>query len=209
MEAIHDIALDLASDSGSIGVLHIACRGDAVEWKPGIQYLVDTDRDPDGHHVGQPVQLLEESEYVYRIEGTFDGPILLQPSEIFDPDDAKGISGRLRPGRFVGTVAVTAETEGTDEVGTAAFEVRSRKLDYLKDFQWMLNRIASEATDLLLSHFAPATVSLKPDGEESGTALYSRFALLRSLLESDEIESAIQLIINRPHSQYQTVTERI
>jgi hypothetical protein len=206
VQAIHDASIDLDSEHGSLGTLHIACLGDDLEWNVGIPYLVDAG---DESEAGQPIQLLEESEYRYWIDGASDEPISLQPSEIFSRDDDSGLRGRLKTGRFVGTVAVTATVGAEERSGTAAFEVRSRKLDYLSDFQWMLNRIASEATDLLLAHFAPASVSLKPDGEEAGTALYSRFALLRSLLQSDELDSAIHLILNRPHSEYRSVTEYV
>ncbi len=206
MQAIPDATVDLVSESGSLGALRIACLGDELEWKAGIPYLVDAGEDAEA---GQAIQLLEESEYRYWIDGVYDGPVTLHPSEIFSQDNDSGLSGRLKTGRFVGTVVVTAEVENEEELGQGAFEIRSRKLDYLSDFQWMLNRIASEATDLLLAHFAPAAVSLKPDGEVSATELYSRFALLRSLLERDELDSAIHLILHRPHSEYRSTTEYV
>lgn len=207
MGAIREAVLDLVSDGGAVGTIHIACLGEGLEWRPGIPFLVDV-----GATAGSPgsdVQLLEESEYRYWIEGFGDGPVVVEPSEIFSWDSDSCTSGRLKPGRFVGAVVVTVRNEELSGSGSTTFEVRSRKLDYLSDFQWMLNRIASEATDLLLSHFAPATVSLRPDGEATATSLYSRFALLRSLLERDELESAIQLILNYPHSEYQSITEDV
>ena len=207
MQAIRDAAIDLVLGDEAVGTLRIECP-DALEWKGGIPYLIDADSGPDAGGAVSEVQLLEESEYVYRIDGV-GGPVRLEPTEIFNSDDRTQMAGRLRPGRYVGTVAVDVFSQDGDRLGEGAFEVRSRKLDYLSDFQWMLNRIASEATDLLLSRFAPAAVTLRPDGEAPASTLYSRFALLGSLLDSDELESALQFILHRPHSEYLTVTEAV
>ncbi len=208
MPATLDAFIDIVSGRDTTGVLCVRVRGDEPMWKGGIPYLLDADGDPAVEPATSRIQLLEESEYIYEIKG-IEGPVRLQPTEMFDRNDDTGHSGRLRPGRHVGTVATVVLDADGECIGKADFEVRSRKLDYLTDFQWMLNRIASVATDLLLAHFAPAAVSLKADGEASTTGIYSRFALLRSLLENEELESAIQLVLHHPHSEYRSVSEYV
>ena len=207
MEAVPGTTIPLGAESGDEANLVISCRGDALWWRPGIAFLLDTENEPEGS--GARFQLLEEAEYIYQLTGLPDGDVHLEPQEIFDPDHHDGRSGRLRPGRHVGGINIDVHVPDARYRGSASLEVRSRKLDYLNDFRWMLNRIATEVADLLLQRFAPSAVTMRPEGEGRPASEYARFALLQSLLDSEELESAIQIVLHRPHSEYEMIAESV
>ncbi len=207
MEALPETTIRLDSEGDVKARLVISCPGDKMWWRAGVAYLADAGQELG--RVGAQFQLLEESEYVYRIEGLPDGEMQLEPQELFYPDHREGRTGRLRSGRYVGAVNIRVGVPGAGYRGMAPLEIRSRKLNHLNDFRWMLTRIATESADLLLQRFAPAAVTLRPEAGGKPASEYSRFALLQSLLDSDELESAIQIVLHRPHSEYETVSESV
>jgi len=102
------------------------------------------------------IQLLEGEEYRYEV--SLDRPAKLietDKPEVFEPDTLHGGVGRIRPRLYTGTLPVSIAADGR-RVGEALFEVRSRKLDYLTHFRWMLRDIADEAAEVIMERFAPA-----------------------------------------------------
>jgi len=80
-----------------------------------------------------------------------------------------------------------------------AFEVRSRKLDYLSQYRWMLRDIAEQLSELIMQRFAPAEQRFSPDHVRDAAALYQRFAFLRAFLTGEVFEAAIGQVLARPH----------
>lgn len=154
---------------------------------------------------GSDIQLLEECEYEYTL--STPAPVRsIEPSEIFSADSNR-THGRIKTRGRTGTVRVVIELEN-GEVATGEFEVRSRKLEYKTEYRWMLDRIASEAAELALSPFAASQLSsLADDHSASPETLYQRFEFLRSRLESDEVQSAIEQLRNRPHMAFEEQVE--
>jgi len=189
-----------------VGTLEIGCLPRQRE-RVGEPLLIDLGENGGaGGDVEAAVQLLEEAEYSYRLTVSHRR-VMVEPQEMFNPTDIGGLEGRLRPGRSTGTVSVIVHDEELAEVGTCEFEVRSRKLDYLSEYRWMLQRIAAEAAEILQSHFASSSLGVfRPDTIGTAETLYQRFAFIQSLLSSAEFEGALQVVLNQPHHEYRAVT---
>src|SRR5262249_36491587 len=85
------------------------------------------------------IQLLEESEYRYQIniEGISPQSWSTDRPELFQPDTVNGRTGRVRTGSYTGWLPVTIFGDG-NAAGNISLEVRSRKLNYLNEYQWMM-----------------------------------------------------------------------
>jgi hypothetical protein len=156
----------------------------------------------------EPVQLLEGKEYRYVITGLDDfRPITTDVGDIVIPDHPDdGRSGHLRPGQRVGLLPINL-ISGPTVIGQISLEVRSRKLDYLTDFRWMLRDIATESIGMLLHDFAPTHMRFESDPQRSPESAYQTFRLIRALIEDPVVQAALQIVINRPHSQWTGLTE--
>lgn len=146
----------------------------------------------------EPIQLLESSEYRYEVEAP-SSSVQVEPSELFQPDDSSGKTGRLRAGLMTGVVTVHVLADG-NRIGTTRLEVRSRKLNYLSEYQWMLRDIADTFGALLLQAFASSEQRLEVDASKDSESLYQRFAFLKSLLLCEEFSASIERVLHRPHS---------
>lgn len=195
-------------NGAAAGVLEIACLPGRTEWS-GTDLLVDLRGQMEGVETEAPVQLLEEAEYSYRavVDG---GAVIIEPTELFDSSQSDGREGRLRPGRSTGTVTASVIHPDGAPIGFCELEVRARKLDYLSEYRWMLQRIAEEAAEIVQSRFAASALSVfQPDETRSPETIYQRFAFIQSLLDSEEFNGSIQLILNRPHHTYEEVHREI
>ncbi|HYF78497.1 MAG TPA: DUF2357 domain-containing protein [Symbiobacteriaceae bacterium] len=169
--------------------------------------LVDLSDDLDRDATLEPIQLLENTEYGYAFQ-------LAEPAtafntdrpEVFEADDPDGLRGRLRPGLYTGRLPVIIR-DGDRELGRVAFEVRSRKFDYLSHYRWMLRDIADGFAEVIMERFAPTEQSFEVDHTRDAATLYQRFAFLKALLQGERFDAAIQHILARPHRAW--VTEEI
>lgn len=188
------------------GVVEIALLPRTVR-PSGVPRLLDESSRPDADPSLPPVQLLEGEEYRYEMRLSFGvGVIETDRPEVFEPDTPQGGVGRLRPRLYTGTLPVTIAADG-HRLGQALFEVRSRKLDYLTHFRWMLRDIADEAAEVIMERFAPAEQRFAIDESADAATLYQRFAFLRSLLSDDSLEAAIHQIVARPHVSWEEKEE--
>src|SRR5690625_4711044 len=88
------------------------------------------------------------------------------------------------------------------ELGTVAFEVRSRKVDYLSQYRWMLRDIADSMAELIMQSFASAEQRFSIDATRDAAILYQRFAFLKSLIMDEALTDAITHIVYRPHREW-------
>ena len=198
------VTLEVLDETGAIcGQLHIGCL---PKYETRFDLIVDRRGEPARALIAQaPVQLLEEAEYTFTVE-VGGSSITITPEVMFNRSDGSGKSGRLRPGRATGTVHVTVLGEDDHVIGRCQFEVRSRKLDYLSEYRWMIQRIADEAAEVLQSSFAASSLgAFRPAATGTAQGLYQRFAFLQSLLAGDEFRAALQTILHRPHRDYVTL----
>ena len=147
-----------------------------------------------------PIQLLESQEYTYEWEGlsTVVQGVFTDPAEVFQPDTVDGLRGRLRPGLRTGTLPVVLLQAGA-VLGEIELEVRSRKLNYISEYRWMLRDIAERMTELLMDRFAASETSFDQDDTRDAATLYQRFAFIRALIANNLFQLALGEITRRPH----------
>ncbi|MCP4502719.1 MAG: DUF2357 domain-containing protein, partial [Deltaproteobacteria bacterium] len=100
---------------------------------------------------------------------------------------------------------------GTDDnyLEEIAMEVRSRKLDYLAHYRWMLDDIANASAELLQENFAPTDQQFATNESVNASTLYQKFVFLRSLVCSGRLQDALHRICSQPYIQWETVSEEI
>jgi predicted component of viral defense system (DUF524 family) len=155
-----------------------------------------------------PVQLLEGAEYRYVWKLVSDATIEVQPAEVFQADTKDGRSGRIRPGLYTGAMRVSLRQNGT-EVGGLELEIRSRKLNYLDEYRWMLKDIADQMTELVMDRFAVSSSRFEIDETRDAVTLYQRFAFLKALFSGESFQAAISEIVRRPHVAWEDSREVI
>jgi len=208
MRVCHSIRVKVCDATGkAVGTLTVSLPGQApADSNPPP--LIDMSGDPTLDPVLAPVQLLEEAEYRYAFtpSANADVPIILEPRELFSPDTSDWRTGRLRPRLYTGTLPVVV-LSGDHELGRALFEVRSRKLDYLSQYQWMLEEIADSMAELVMERFAPTEQRFRVDESADAATLYARFAMLKWLFSGEAFEAAILQILSHPHRAWREEIE--
>ena len=200
MEARRELEVPLRDpDRGRTGTLRLRVPPDGDTSGPRPP-LVDASDDPERATDVPPIQLLESGEYLYEVHVDRDGsgPLTLKPGKFFSPDDEDGSHGRLRPGLHTGELPVTVDAGGRT-IGRARLEVRSRKLRYRQHYRWMLGDLADGMAELVMQRFAPTRQRFELREELEAPTLYQRFAFLRSLVESQVFDGAIQQVVRRPY----------
>lgn len=200
MQGIRNVAMPVVDavgkPKGSLRVRLLPSTNERADPPPLVDLRSDLNRDTSL----EPIQLLEGQEYIYEIDLDVkpSSPIRVDRPEVFNPDDEKGDKGRLRPGLYTGALPVSLFLEDT-LIGTVAFEVRSRKLHYLRHYRWMLNDIAEGFSEVVMERFAPSEQRFRVEETQDARTLYERFAFLKSLISGESFEEAIQQIISNPH----------
>lgn len=180
-------------------------------------------RDADGHVVGTllianlpgrqsmasaengDIVLREAGSYRYELHG-YSANVEIEPCELFDPDDAGCIRGRLSPGQAVGRLRFHVIDCTTKNSATADVDVIAVKLDHETEYRQMLKDISSFATEAVLQGFAPAMLDLAPS-ELPAELLYQRFAMIAAYLQDPAFEAAIARITSQPHRTWVSAKE--
>ena len=209
VSARQEISVGLQNALGRrVGNLQISLLPNA---KPRIAPvpLLDLSEERDHDSSIPPIQLLEGWEYRFELRDlAVAGPFTTDRPEVFQPDTKEGRTGRLRPGSYTGSLAVAFMASG-HEIGRVLLEVRSRKLNYLSEYRWMLRDIAEQMTEVVMDRFAVAQQSFSVDNTRDAVTLYERFAFLRSLITSDDFRAALGQILSRPHVAWADLHEPI
>ena len=188
------------------GTIEISLLPAASE-EQAIPLLVDLRGVAEKDETLEPVQLLEGAEYRYAIAVEPNrNRVRTDRPEIFQPDDITGRTGRLRPGMHVGLLPVRIET-ADGQAFEASFEVRSRRLDYLSQYRWMLRDIAEGFTEAVMERFGSTEERFAIDETRDARTLYQRFAFLKSLLKDEGFTAAVRLILNRPYVAWREIEE--
>ena len=149
----------------------------------------------------EQVQLLEGCSYDYALPpeyalGVISGGIVKQSKR-----KNQTHTGRIIPGIYVGRLAIPVLKNG-EEVDAIAVEVRSAKTDYRSDYRKMLEDITGECTELLMIHSSPVTQRFTIDYEGDSTTLYQRFAFVKTIVDSENFQNAIQRVLAMPVSTW-------
>ncbi len=149
-------------------------------------------------------QLVEGEEYEYAFEGDYH----FKEHELVRPSKSSSSRGWIKTGIYVGCLSLTI----TNDAGFEAkvnFEVRSVKMDYQTDYKTMLHDITSHFTDLVMMQGAPVTQRFEVDPNENSNTLYQQFAFMKSLVDSEEFEEALNKILYNPiHKWTGTTVEK-
>ena len=149
-------------------------------------------------------QLVEGEEYEYAFEGDYH----FKEHELIRPSKSSPSRGWIKTGIHVGSLTLTV-TNDADFVAEVSFEVRSVKMDYRKDYKTMLHDITSHFTDLVMMQGAPVTQRFEVDVNEDSRTLYQQFAFMKSLVDSEEFEGALNKILYNPiHKWTGTIIEK-
>lgn len=138
-------------------------------------------------------QLVEGQEYEYAFEGDYH----FKEHELVRPSKSSPSRGWIKTGIYVGCLTLTVTNDAGFEA-EVCFEVRSVKMDYRTDYKTMLHDITSHFTDLVMMQGAPVTQRFEVDPNENSNTLYQQFAFMRSLVDSDEFEEALNKILFNP-----------
>lgn len=138
-------------------------------------------------------QLVEGEEYEYEFEGNYR----FKEHELVRPFKSNPSRGLIKTGIYVGclTLMITNDAGFEAEV---SFEVRSVKMDYRTDYKTMLHDITNHFTDLVMMQGAPVTQRFEVDANEDSRTLYQQFAFMKSLIDSEEFEEALNKILYNP-----------
>ena len=145
-------------------------------------------------------QLFEgkEYEYVLLCEDNHKKLYSFKKHELIFPSKSGDKSrGTIKTGNYVGylTLQIVDQSENETEVN---FEVRSKKVTYRSDYQTMLNDITSHFTDLVMKQSSPVTQRFEVNDDEDSNTLYQQFAFMKSLIDSEEFEEALNKIMYNP-----------
>lgn len=162
--------------------------------------LVDDSSDVDAGKDAPPIKLLEGYEYRYEfvIPGSEGVTVATDRPEVFQADSTSGRTGRVRPSLYTGALPVTV-FRGEKEAGSFVLEVRSRKLNYRSEYQWMLRDLAAYMTEVVMDRFAVAEQTFTVDDARDAVTLYERFAFLKGLISGAEFQGALSRITTSPH----------
>lgn len=138
-------------------------------------------------------QLVEGEEYEYAFEGDYH----FKEHELVRPSKSSSSRGWIKTGIYVGSLTLTVTNDAGFEA-EVSFEVRSVKMDYRTDYKTMLHDITSHFTDLVMMQGAPVTQRFEVDPNENGNTLYQQFAFIKSLVDSEEFEEALNKILYNP-----------
>lgn len=139
-------------------------------------------------------QLVEGEEYEYEFS---DSTYSFKEHELVRPSKSIASRGLIKTGIYVGCLPLIV----TDNAGfetEISFEVRSVKMDYREDYRNMLHDITCHFTDLVMMQGAPVTQRFEVDFNEDSHTLYQQFAFLKSLVDNDEFEEALNKILYNP-----------
>ena len=158
-----------------------------------------------------PWQLYECSRYEYELpkECTFN--VNVDADSIIQQSQRKGHQneGQIRTGSYVGRICRRVYDFDGKVIGEVEFEVRSKKLDYIAQYQYMLKGIAEKCDELLMLQSSPVLQTFDVDKDEDAKTLYERFTFLKAILDNDEFVSAVQRICVNPMESLTTVREEV
>ena len=146
-------------------------------------------------------QLVEGEEYEYAFEGDYH----FKEHELIRPSKSSPSRGWIKTGIHVGSLTLTVTNVAGFEA-EVSFEVRSVKMDYRTDYKTMLHDITTHFTDLVMLQGAPVTQRFEVDVNEDSQTLYQQFAFMKSLVDSEEFEEALNKILYNPIHKWMGTT---
>lgn len=139
-------------------------------------------------------QLVEGEEYEYEFS---DNKYCFKEHELVRPSKSNPSRGLIKTGIYVGCLTLIV-TNDSDFKAKVCFEVRSVKMDYRTDYKMMLHDITNHFTELVMMQGAPVTQRFEVNPDEDSHTLYQQFAFMKSLVDCEEFEEALNKIFYNP-----------
>ena len=145
--------------------------------------------------------LTEGSTYAYEltaVDGTSAIVATIEPQELFEPDRPSALRGRLHLNNRAGVLVIRVTTANGESFNVST-DVASAKLQYDKEYRWMLRDITSELAEAAVARFAPTQSRYAPTDHGESATLYQRFAFLQAVLQSNDYRAALQQLLAHPY----------
>lgn len=150
-------------------------------------------------------QLLEGKEYEYTLP---DG-LYFKKSPVIKESRRKRNEGRIITGNYVGTLDLMIGKDDNDYYDIVSFEIQSSKTNYRSDYRKMLNDITNYYTELVMLAGSPVSQNFEPSDKDDQRTIYQKFAFVKSIIDSDEFDEAINKILYNPVKRWtNTIEER-
>ena len=133
---------------------------------------------------------------------------------IIKPNRIHRNSGTIHTNTYVGNLFFEiyqgSESKSVDErelIDEFYLKVRSVKVNYEKEYQYMLEEISATCADLLLRASSSVHQFLIVDEDSSSTSDYQRFKFVESLVLSESFDNALSQILYSPDINWSSVKE--
>ena len=162
---------------------------------------------------GSRWQLEEGKEYEYEFVGPSPdrlvGWYLDGPDALIQRNPHHISRGRIVTGVYVGTAQFRAVNEKLKEDVPVLIEIQSFKIKYDEHYKRMMSDITSYYTELVMQQGSPVSQQFEVNHDASPKALYQKFAFVKSIIEDEQFEEAMQMITYNPIRKWtETVAER-
>jgi predicted component of viral defense system (DUF524 family) len=147
-------------------------------------------------------QLIEGCFYQYKLTDGYS----LAKDVVVEISNFNPSEGRISPNTYVGTLAIPI-LKNSNKIGELKLEVQSIKTSYRKDYRFMLESITKHASDLILQTNSPVNQTFEVDNEATAKTLYQQFCFVKSIIETEDFEVAIQQIVKAPVTEWTSKTE--
>lgn len=159
-----------------------------------------------------PILLLEETEYEVVLSGKVDSAlsyisdnsknIILRRMNLYRSDDEVMYILNFRG--YVGKGYFDVTIDGTRI--SIPFEVRSKKIDYLKDYPLMLEDISKFSISLIMSTSSPLHERFTL-GQVKNDTSYEDFMLLDYIFKNKDLIGSYNIVRNNKHRELKSVSE--
>lgn len=133
---------------------------------------------------------------------------------VIKPNSLHRNSGSIHTHTYVGNLFFEiyrgSESESVDErelIDEFYLKVRSVKVNYEKEYQYMLEEITATCADLLLRASSSVHQFLTIDEDSSSTSHYQRFKFVESLVLSESFDNALSQILYSPDINWSRIKE--
>lgn len=155
-------------------------------------------------------RLQEGKEYEYEFVDSTDDQLeswsLVEPATMIQSNPHHRNRGRIKTGLYVGSVLFIAENEESKERTTFRIEIQSSKIDFRDHYRSMMSDITSYYTELVMQQGSPVSQKFEIDYNTSSRVLYQKFAFVKSIVEDEQFEEAIQMIVSNPLRKWTDTT---
>ena len=180
-------------------------------------YPVGADKPSDEHETidegGSRLQLEEGKEYEYEFVSSSPdrlvGWFLDGPDALIQRNPHHKSRGRIVTGVYVGTAQFKAVNEKSNENVPIQIEIQSFKIKYREHYKRMMSDITSDYTELVMQQGSPVLQQFEVNYDASPKALYQKFAFIKSIIEDEQFEEAMQMVTSNPIRKWtETLAER-